>query len=477
MFNVEFITEAGQGDLVFRFNGQEVSNVTTSIFNADTFRQVEIVGGRMVTSLDNGVSKLIAYRYGVEQARIFQTITPGNIRWIHPLDQPFEHKYDFVLEIHGPANSTDLLVYGDKLSQIRYDEKGIAVVELTFTEPGLVAIYPTAEGGTKEAEWTTVEVISYPMATPETVHYDFAETGLYHYRLVDTTGQVVAGPSASSSITFKAEPGMAYQAQLAYPASSLFVGLYDDMKFEHTDYWIMPIDGRFEHDFEFHLDYHRLDDPDLGNDHLRGEVVIDALYLTNGTTSVAQQFPYGRHDGALPGVTIVGIPNVSMVAFCQRPGMHEVVYWGGWENESYYLPDRGWIFDEAFYGEWTEDQRGDCIDAARRVNMELARQGLRTDHTYRHHGELSQGYQMVQQHIWSPYNLVGMRPPHIGKFLKPGTALSYYEDPADTLFWAWDLENGGLAEGIGKAELQRYVESLGPVVYGDQTGIHPPEEL
>jgi hypothetical protein len=157
--------------------------------------------------------------------------------------------------------------------------------------------------------------------------------------------------------------------------------------------------------------------------------------------------------------------------------MHEVVYWGGWENESYYLPDRSWIFDEELYDDWTEDQRGDCIDAALRVNMELARQGLRTDHTYRHHGELSQGYQMTQQHIWSPYNLVGMRPPHIGKLLKPGTVLTYYEDPADTLFWAWDLENSGLDDGIGEPELQAYVNSLGPAVYGDQTGIHPPEEL
>jgi hypothetical protein len=109
--------------------------------------------------------------------------------------------------------------------------------------------------------------------------------------------------------------------------------------------------------------------------------------------------------------------------------------------------------------------------------MELARQGLRTDHTYRHHGEMSQGYQMAQQNIWSAYNLVEMRPPHIGKFLKPGTVLNYYNDPADTLFWGWDLEKGGLDDGIGQAELQQYVDSLGPVVYGDQTGIHSPEEL
>jgi hypothetical protein len=477
MFNVEFITETGQGDVIFRFNGQEVSDITTSIFNADTFRQVRSRDGRAVTSFDNGMTKLIAYRYGAEQARIFQAITPGSRRWIHPLDQPFEHKYDFELALHGPADTTDLLVYGDKFSHIRYNENGIAVVALTFTEPSLVAIYPIAEDGTNEVEWTMVEAVSYPISTTETVHYAFDETGLYHYRLADASGQVVAGPSASSHIEFNAKPGMIYYAQLAYPATSLFVGLYDDMKFQHPDYWTMPIDARFEHDFEFHLDYHRLDDPDLGNGHVRGDVVVDALYLTNGTTSVAQQFPYGRHDGGLPGVTIVGIPNVSMVAFCQRPGMHEVVYWGGWENESYYLPDRSWIFDEELYNEWTEDQRGDCIDAAQRVNMELARQGLRTDHTYRHHGELSQGYQMAQQHIWSPYNLVGMRPPHIGKFLKPGMVLSYYEDPADTLFWAWDLENGGLVDGIGEVELRQYVNSLGVVMYGDQTGIHSSGKL
>jgi hypothetical protein len=278
-------------------------------------------------------------------------------------------------------------------------------------------------------------------------------------------------------MSFRAEPGMTYQAQLAYPATSVFVGLYDDMKFEHPAYWTMPIDARFEHDFEFHLDYHRQNDPDLGNDHIRGDVVIEALYLINGTTSVDQQFPHGRHDSVLPGVTIVGIPDVSMIAFCQRPGFHEVVYWGGWENEAYYLPNRGWIFDQELYDQWTQDQHGDCIDAARRVNMELARQGLRTDHTYRHHGQRSQGYQMVQAHIWSPYNLAGMRPPHAGRFLKSGAVLPYYEEPEELLFWGWDLEKGGLADGIGQAELQQHVASLGPVVYGDYTGIHPPEGL
>jgi hypothetical protein len=392
------------------------------------------------------------------------------------LDQPFEHKYEFALELHGPANTTDLLVYGDKRQQIRYNKNGIATLELTYTEAGLVAIY-AIENETNQVEWTTVEAISYPISTTKTVYYNFAETGLYHYQLVDTAGQVIAEPSGNSHVEFSAEPGKIYYAQLAYPTTSLFVALYDDMKFAHPDHWVMPVDAGAEHDFEFHLDYHRLDDPDLGNDHIRGDVVVDALYLTNGTTSVAQQFPYGRHDGALPGVTIMGIPDVSMVAFCQRPGMHEVVYWGGWENESYYLPDRGWVFDEELYNKWNDDQRGDCIDAAQRVNMELARQGLRTDHTHRHHGELSQGYQMVQQNIWSAYNLVEMRPPHVGKFLKPGKVLYYYNDPADTLFWGWDLENGGLADGIDATELQQYVDSLGPVVYGDQTGIHPPKAL
>ncbi len=212
-------------------------------------------------------------------------------------------------------------------------------------------------------------------------------------------------------------------------------------------------------------------------DDIRGDIVVEALYLLNATTSVAQQFPYGRHDGALPGVTIVGIPDVSLVAFCGRPGVHEVVYWGGWENEAYHLPQRDLIFDQELYDEWTADQHGDCLDAAQRVNMELARQGLRTDHTFRHHGMQSQGYQMSQAYSWSPYNLVGMRPPHLGRFLKPGTILPYYQAPEDLLFWGWDLEKEGLADGIGAAELQRYVDSLGPVEYIDQTGIHPPEAL
>jgi hypothetical protein len=470
MYNVEYITAEGRGDVVFRFNGQEVSDVTSSLFNAGTFRQVESEGGRAVTSFDPGVTKLIAYRYGTEQARIFQTLAGADTRWIHPLDQPFEHKYRFELELHGPANATDLLVYGDVRREVRYDENGVATVELTYDQPGLVAIFAASD-----VSWYSVEALSY--ASSQSVSYSFAETGLYHYRMVDSAGQVIAGPLSSPTLEFSTEPGLTYYAQLAYPATSLFVGLYDDMQFEHTPFWTMPVDGRYEHAFEFHLDYHRLNDPDLGNDHIRGDVVVDALYLTNGTTSVADQFPYGRHDAVLPGVTIVGIPDVSMVAFCARPGMHEVVYWGGWENEGYYLPDRGWIFDKDIYNEWTEDQRGDCVDAAQRVNMLLAREGLRTDHTYRHHGERSQGFQMSQLHIWSPYNLAGMRAPHLGQLLKPGTILTYYEDPDDLLFWGWDLDKGGLADGLDATALEQHLASLGPVEYVDQTGIHPAEAL
>ena len=84
---------------------------------------------------------------------------------------------------------------------------------------------------------------------------------------------------------------------------------------------------------------------------------------------------------------------------------------------------------------------------------------------------------MSQLHIWSPYNLGGLRPPHLGRLLKPGTDLTYYEDPEDLLFWGWDLEKANLADGIGATELAQYVASLGPVEYGDQTGIHPAEEL
>jgi hypothetical protein len=70
-----------------------------------------------------------------------------------------------------------------------------------------------------------------------------------------------------------------------------------------------------------------------------------------------------------------------------------------------------------------------------------------------------------------------MRPPHLGQILKPGTVLTYFEDPEDVVFWGWDLEKGKLADGIGAAELAQHIASLGPVQYGDQTGIHSPEEL
>ena len=42
---------------------------------------------------------------------------------------------------------------------------------------------------------------------------------------------------------------------------------------------------------------------------------------------------------------------------------------------------------------------------------------------------------MVQQHTWSPFNLAGMRPPHLGQIFKPGQVLAYYEDPEEILFW------------------------------------------
>ena len=42
MHNVEYLN-GSQGDIVHRFNGQEISGVTTSIFNNGTFRQVESV--------------------------------------------------------------------------------------------------------------------------------------------------------------------------------------------------------------------------------------------------------------------------------------------------------------------------------------------------------------------------------------------------------------------------------------------------
>ncbi len=476
MYNVEFVDGSGHTEVVFRLNGQEISDVTTSIFQNGEFNQVKSAEGRAITTCDIGPTKMIAYRYDSEQARLFQTMAGENTRWIHPLDQPFEHKYGFPLQFYGPPHQTDLLVYGTQQSDVAYDESGQAVLELTYTRPGLVAVYETTNP-THELEWISVDQLSYPITATEMVRYAFGETGLYHYRVIDNSGMIVAGPSTNSTLVFDADPGVAYQPQLVYPETSLFVGLYNDMKFEHPTHWTMPVDASREHEFEFHLDYHRLADPDLGNDHVRGDVVVEALYLLNGTTSVAQQFPYGRHDGVLPGITLLGIPNVNMVAFCQRPGVHEMVYWGGWEAESYYLPERGIIFDQEFYDTWGEEQHNGCIDAARRVNMELARQGLRTDHTFRHHGEKSQGYQMAQLNIWSPYNLGGMRPPHIGQFLKPGTVLPYYEDPSDVLFWGWDLEKGNLVDAIGTDELRQYILSLGSVEYTDFTGIHPADAL
>ena len=100
------------------------------------------------------------------------------------------------------------------------------------------------------------------------------------------------------------------------------------------------------------------------------------------------------------------------------------------------------------------------MGAERLAELECTREGLRTDHTYRDHGARSQGYQMTQLHIWSPYNLVGMRAPHLGQLLKPGTVLTYYEDPEDLVFWGWDLEKGGLADGIGAAELHLSFQHL-----------------
>ncbi len=476
MYNVEYLSETGQGELVFRFNGQEVPGVTTSLFHDNTFHQFKEAANRESITLKEGATKLIAYRYGVEQARLYQSCYPAQTRWIHPLDQPFEFKYDFPLELHGPPGVTDRLVYGAFQTEVIYASDGLATVGLTFDQPGLVSLYRLDQAG-GEVNWLTVEALSYPTTKPLLVTYTFSETGLDYYRILDAGGNVIAGPGRLPYLSFTARPGQSYYAQLVYPETSLFVGLYDDMQFHHPDFWLMPVEARLEHEVEFHLDYHRLADPDLGNDHLRGDIVIDNLILTHGTTAVAQQFPYSRHDGVRPGVNLIGIPDVSMVAFCQRPGYHEVVYYGGWENEGYYLPEEGLVFDEEMAKRWSEDQRGECIDAARRVNMALARQGLRTDHTFRHHGERSQGYQMVQLNIWSPYNLVGMRPPHVGQFFKPGVVLPYYAAPEDALFWGWDLAKGNLADGVGAYELQQYVASLGPAQYVDMTGIHPPEEV
>ena len=473
MYNVEYLAESGEGEVVFRFNGRELPGITTSLFNNGNFSQIEDERGRGVTQLETGTTKLIAYRFGLERARIFQTFWPGQTRWLHPLDQPFEHKARFQLEVHGPPASIDLLVYGDLQQPVSYDKNGRAIIELTYGRPGLAALYPPADA----LNWLTVDALRPTITRSQTISYTFAESGLYHYRMLDAAGQMVAGPIADSFLTFEAQPGQVYHPQLVYPQASLFVALYEAMAFKHPSGWLMPVDARREHAFEFHLDYHRLPDPDLDNPHIRGDVVVDALYLLNATTSVAQQFPYGRHDGALPGVKLVGIPNVSLVAFCVRPGMHEVVFWGGWENESYYLPEQGRIVDQNLYDAWSTEQRNDCIDAARRVNMLLAQEGLRTDHTYHHHGQASQGFQMSRLGVWSPYNLVGLRPPHAGKLLRPGTVLTYYQAPEAQLFWGWDLEAGGLRDGLGAADLQKHIESLGPVDYIDQTGLHPASRL
>jgi hypothetical protein len=283
---------------------------------------------------------------------------------------------------------------------------------------------------------------------------------LYHHRIIDASGEIVAGPQANPAMVLTAEPGVTYYAQVVYPDTSLFVGLYDDMKFRHPDSWMMPIDAQVELKQEFQVEYHR--QTDLASDnYLLNDVVIDRLFMTSGPIPVARQFSYGRHDDAPAGVILIGIPDVSMVAFCQRPGYHEVVYWGGWENESYYLPERGLLYDEDLAREWTPLEQADCIDTSRRINMELARQGLRTDHTYRHHGERSQGYQMVQKNIWSPYNLAGLRPPHVTQVLKPGTVLPFYQNPEDIVFWGWDLEKGGLKDEVDSMQWQQRIVSLG----------------
>ncbi|MEM7031656.1 MAG: hypothetical protein AAF629_19030, partial [Chloroflexota bacterium] len=474
MYNVEFVTDDNQGDVVFRFNGQELDGITTSIFNNGTFRQIESEQGRAQSTFEFGATKLIGYRFGKERTRIFQTFAlTETTRWIHPLDQPFEHKPSFVLQLHGPPQQTDWLLYAAHQQRITYDVTGVATVTLAYTRPGLVAIYPIS--GSQFLPWTTVDAVTYPITETQSVSYDFAETGLYHYRVVDEVGQIIVDAQPRASLTFTATQNTTYFPQVVYPSTSLFVAVLDAMQFKPPTQWQMPLDPYREQVFEFHLDYHRLDDPDLGDDDIRGDIVVEALYLLNASPAVVQQFPYGRHDGTLPGVTIVGIPNVSLVAFCGRPGVHELVYWGGWENETYHRADVVRIFDQNLYDEWTADQRGDCIDAARRVNMLLAREGLRTDHTHRHHGEVSQGYQLSQRGAWSPYNLVGLRPPHLGHLLKPGRVIPFYSDEADLLFWGWDLENGDLNPELDRAALQTYIAKLGPIEYIDQTGLHPPQ--
>ena len=475
MYNVEYPDETGRAEIVFRFNGQELSGIVSSLFNNGGFRQVESqADGRAITTLDPGVTKLIGYRFEVERTRIFHTRS-ADMRWIHPLDQPFEYKPHFQLELHGPPAGEDWLIYGDYTQTVRYDTAGVTTVDLTYRQPGPVAIYPSRSSDA--LTWTTVGAVTFPISQTQPVDYRFAETGLYHYRVLDSAGQVIAPVSDSPQVTFDAEPGQTYYPQLVYPATSLFVALLDDMQFQHPTHWTLPIDGGREHLFEFHLDYHRLPDPDLGNPAVRGDIVIEELYLLNATTSIAQSYPYSRHDGVLPGVTLVGLPDASMVAFCAQPGVHAVVYWGGWENEAYYDAGRSLIFDPVLYDAWTPEQRADCLDAAERVNQRLAREGLRTDHTFRHHGERSQGYQMTRLNIWSPYNLASMRPPHIGHFLKRGTTLPFYNAPEDRLFWGWDLDTGTLRANIDPATLQQHLTALGPVEYVDQTDLHPPAGL
>ena len=357
MYNVEHVGPDGQGEVIFRVNGRELSEITHSVFNNDTFRQTESREGRAITMLDEGTTKLIAYRFGVERARVFQSLASADNRWIHPLDQPFEHKPAFSIQIHGPPNQTDLLIYQGQEQSIQYGVNGTVGIDLIYSSPGLIAVY-TLDDAINDVDWLTTAAITFPISQTETVSYNFAETGLSRYRILDNAGAVIETTQSGARLAFEAEPGQTYRAQLAYPTTSLYVAVHDDMQFQHPAFWRTPVNAAQEHLFEFHVDYHRLDDLDLGNGDIRGDIVIEALYLINATTSVAQQFPYSRHDGALPGITLIGIPDVSMVAFCARPGVHEVVFWGGWENESYHLIDRSRIFDQNLYDEWTNDQRG-----------------------------------------------------------------------------------------------------------------------
>ena len=109
---------------------------------------------------------------------------------IQVLDQPFEHKYDFELELHGPANGTDLLVYGSHSRLVQYDSNGQSIVELSYSQPGLVALYPQ-----QQLNWLTVETVTFPISQSQTVAYSFAEVGLNHYRLLERPLPVFASPS------------------------------------------------------------------------------------------------------------------------------------------------------------------------------------------------------------------------------------------------------------------------------------------